>query len=426
MATNATETRDKCINILYDIVTIVISIADITTDVIVLLSFYSQSRTNFFIISLVILIIAHVAYSAAFILRFRVLADYELWQAFVVFLVLLPFGSLVAFIIYFTEDYDSKFAKWFENLTGLDVEHGFEYIWGRKERSKMAQFMIKKLSKNIGFIIEAGIEALPQSLLQITAIVYYKEANYVSIASIFLSMFSVMSKSLVFSKAIDIKTYIWTWLCIVIDFFGIFFTLTWVFYTNDDLLQPVFWGYFSIIGQIWIYKVLIGIVPFVILGILSWFFYFYFEMVCSEIWYTYNGQHNTTNCTKIFQSILFFIVGTIGVFVAAPIGFLGLEIFNFSLFALVVFFECTDRFANYSKPQVNQLINGSIKFISKNRMWRRIRILAINYFITKDGIPSTYTRSLALNAYIDAIDNEKGIDGLKLRLILYFSKILLY
>ena len=35
-----------------------------------------------------------------------------------------------------------------------------------------------------------------------------KEANYISIASIFLSMFSVMTKSLVFSQGIDIKTYI--------------------------------------------------------------------------------------------------------------------------------------------------------------------------------------------------------------------------
>ena len=121
------------------------------------------------------------------------------------------------------------------------------------EDSKIIQFIKKKLDKHLGFILEAAIEAFPQSLLQIIAIVYYQEANYISIISILLSMCSVMSKSLVLSQGIDKSTFVWTWLCVVTDFFGIFFTLTWVFYSHDSI-HGEFLGYFNIFGEIFFWK----------------------------------------------------------------------------------------------------------------------------------------------------------------------------
>ena len=102
-------------------------------------------------------------------------------------------------------------------------------------------------------MLEALIEAFPQSLLQIIAIVYYQEANYVSIISILISMFSVMTKSLILSQGVEKYTFIWTWLCVVTDFFGIFFTLTWIFYSNDAI-ESEYFGYFNIFGIIWWYK----------------------------------------------------------------------------------------------------------------------------------------------------------------------------
>eukprot|EP01084_Bolivina_argentea_P310229 536784_1 len=193
---------------------------------------------TFFVLSLIILIIARMAYSAAFIWRYDILTNEHILCTVALFFILIPLGSMVSFIIFFTDDPNSKFSQRFKKLTNWSVENSLRKNNLKHSQSKMTQWIIKKLSKHIGFIIEAGIEALPQSLLQIIAIVYYKEANYVSIVSIFLSMFSVMTKSLVFSKGIDIKTYIWTWLCIVVDFFGIFFSLTFVFYTNETVLYP--------------------------------------------------------------------------------------------------------------------------------------------------------------------------------------------
>ena len=59
----------KCLNAGYDILTILISIADVATDIIVLIDWYNKERMAFFFISLSILILAQCAYSIAFALK---------------------------------------------------------------------------------------------------------------------------------------------------------------------------------------------------------------------------------------------------------------------------------------------------------------------------------------------------------------------
>ena len=141
----------------YDTITILISIADVTTDIIVLISFYNQGRISYFVISLIILILAQLAYSILFIIRYDVFKS--ACQTLSTFFILLPFGSFVSFIIYFTNDPNSwlstKMKKW-----RFDVNNSFLINHKRSNHSKMRQWMIKKLSKHIGFIIEAGVEGI--------------------------------------------------------------------------------------------------------------------------------------------------------------------------------------------------------------------------------------------------------------------------
>eukprot|EP01084_Bolivina_argentea_P268792 456645_1 len=412
--------ENKWIDWVYDTVTVLISIADITTDIIVLLSFYYQSRTVFFIISLCILILSQIAYSIVFIWRYDVWYDHGLSVAVPVFFALLPFGFITSFIIMFTDDPDSWFTELFGDITHLDTRYSIRYDNMSATQNKKTQWMIKKLSKNIGFITEAAIEAIPQSLLQLIAIVYYKEANIISIISIFLSMFSVMTKSIVFSQGIDIKTYIWTWLCIVVDFFGIFFTLSWVFYTNNTLLQPIFLGYFSIIAKIWFYKVIISIIPVVIAGIGAWFTFILWKLLLDEIWTGYppGSSCATTSdiCTNMAYSFFLIIGGSIGVLLVAPVGLIGLEIFCFSFCAFGVWTFGTERWANYSHNEVNTWVNQMLDFIHKPSVFnhgdRMIRMLSVNHSISTN-ISSWYRRSTDLNTYANKIYENHGLDGLK-------------
>ena len=66
----ASRVTRKCLNMSYDLLTILISIADVATDIIVLIDFYNKDRMVFFGISLAILILAQCAYSIAFAMRY--------------------------------------------------------------------------------------------------------------------------------------------------------------------------------------------------------------------------------------------------------------------------------------------------------------------------------------------------------------------
>ena len=66
----ATKVTKKCCNMSYDLLTILISIADVTTDIIVLIDFYNKDRMVFFGISLAILILAQCSYSIACAVRY--------------------------------------------------------------------------------------------------------------------------------------------------------------------------------------------------------------------------------------------------------------------------------------------------------------------------------------------------------------------
>ena len=60
-----------------------------------------------------------------------------------------------------------------------------------------------KGDQHLGFLAESFLEALPQTILQITGILYYQEASLISMVSIILSMTSVASKGLIMSYSMN-------------------------------------------------------------------------------------------------------------------------------------------------------------------------------------------------------------------------------
>eukprot|EP01083_Nonionella_stella_P163472 538142_1 len=241
-----------------------ISIADLCTDLYVLYEYYVLDRTVFFSLSCIVICLAQLAYCFAFTAQFSHYSD-PIGYKICTFISCVPFAPFLSFIIYFAADSESKFSKQF--LSGV-CKLRIEAPYVDKKASKFKKWVQLKFAKHLGFILEAAVEAFPQSIIQMTAIVYYQEAHAVAIISILISMLSVSSKSLIFSRSIDPLTFIWNWLCCVCDFFGIFFTIAWVFYNphNDGTLSSTddtIFGGFSLIGQIWIFKMLICVVPLV-------------------------------------------------------------------------------------------------------------------------------------------------------------------
>ena len=169
-----------CTNIgngLYDILTACISIADVTTDILVISNFYHKEQFTFFWIALSVVIFAQLVYAAAFVLQYANYYDhkkmdgyfnrYEMFGWFLVGLLLSP---IMSFIFYWTSDPDMCLAKIFEKKFALYIkkktsdEDKFRYSWVKEEdkkkteKSPITEWIETKLRKHLGFILEAGIE----------------------------------------------------------------------------------------------------------------------------------------------------------------------------------------------------------------------------------------------------------------------------
>ena len=259
-------------------------------------------------------------------------------------------------------------------------------------------------------------EALPQSILQLVAMVFYKETNLISICSIILSMTSIMIKSFVISTGVEWKSYLLTWLCVITDFFSIFFIVSWIFLSNDDI-NGNFLGYFSILGEIWIFKVGMSIALPCIAGavvycIIGWPFVAYF------FWSCYSDNNDDCMCIAQFLFVLLWLIfGNTLIFslyciLSIIIGLL-FEILCFSHIALFVYKILTDDRWFYEHKDMAKQISEMINFISNASNTRSVkndrimRIICINY-----GFFKTYGPPSRLKKLSQIIENGKKDEAL--------------
>ena len=146
--------NESCLGIFYDILAQIISILDVTTDVIVCIQYYEKDRMIFFWISLSILLLALISYDITFMIN---LGDESGWRSVGLFLTMFPLSPFIPYILYFTADPESKFSKWFKRSCCFNI-----WLEDRKSVpsnvSKLRQFMEEKVMKHLGFIIEALVE----------------------------------------------------------------------------------------------------------------------------------------------------------------------------------------------------------------------------------------------------------------------------
>ena len=428
--------QSKCFNRFYDGLTIFISIADVTTDIMVLLSYYENNRMTLFYISLVILLLAQFGYVMVFIFTFEIedflnklqetliciccdfyccikggdtcstkcpgcikccnrccdKMDNKCCTGVLIFMTVIivgtmattilaismSLGHLVAFLMYFAEDKDSRVCKMLRQYCGIVKRSRIPL---EDHLSDQTKFAIDKINKHGGFILEAFMEALPQSILQLTAMVYYKETNIISIGSILLSMTSIMTKSFVISQGVEWKSYLFCWLCVITDFFSIFFIVSWIFLSND-YINGNFLNYFSFVAEMWFYKVGISILPPILAAPVAYvLFGFWFAIY--EIW---RGNEYEPWWFQIMIILAFVIFGNgllvAGYFIAAVVFGLLAEIFCFTIVAGFVFIFLTADRWDYQTKTVSKVVKEMLDFISDasyTKNDRIIRILCLNY-----------------------------------------------
>eukprot|EP01084_Bolivina_argentea_P275227 469314_1 len=244
----------KLVGYIFDVIAAIVSLLDLSTDIIIMITWYYSERMTFFYISLSILILAQISYITVFYYNHGETFGgiKSIYNSCISLLFTIPFTPFLSFIFYIVSDKNSKLREFIDKyLICFNFEWGTHYI--DLDASPQQQWLDEKLYKHLGFLLEALIEAFPQSILQLTAIVYYNEPNIISIISILISMCSVCSKLLLLLLTGEFKGWklkLWLWLCFVVDFFSIFFIVSFAFYNpNNNNLQI----YFITIRNIYIY-----------------------------------------------------------------------------------------------------------------------------------------------------------------------------
>eukprot|EP01083_Nonionella_stella_P041697 112955_1 len=305
-------------NTIYDIMAASISLADIATDIIILVQFYLQNRMIFFYASLSILLLANLSYVMVFMKRYTSGTDFL--GLICVGFMLFPIAPVLSFLMYFMDDNNGCVTQCVLNRCLRNFQFGFYGFVSSERNSHLHQWFETKISKHIGWILESVLESIPQTVLQMIAIVYYNEINIIFFISIALSMMSISTKSLIFSAAISItnKTMLYTWVSSIADFCGLFMSISWIFYSND-----AFNGALKMIRILWVAKICVFVVPLCVYLSLNLWIRAYGRML-----WQFSGNSYTTNkcvggpCVYIVGFVLVTALWAFGVF----LGVIGLEI----------------------------------------------------------------------------------------------------
>lgn len=147
----------KAIGLLFDVMAGVVSLLDLTTDLIILVTWWNQSRMVFFWISLSILSLAQCSYLIVFHAMHG--KRKPCCHSFLSVLCTIPFAPILSFIMYFVTANDSKLAKFIDNYLCC-YNFSYEQHIPDRTKSKMQQAIDEKLHKHIGFLMESMIEGI--------------------------------------------------------------------------------------------------------------------------------------------------------------------------------------------------------------------------------------------------------------------------
>jgi len=148
------------------------------------------------------------------------------------FFAILPFGQLVPLIVWIGS---FKFP-WFDticNKLGLQVRNDVQNETLQTD-DPLSNYISKKMVMHGGFVIESIVESVPQSILQMVAIVLTRQVNLISVVSLVISIVSVSSRGLMVSFSIHRPTFVFNFACFVCDVFRVFCVVSWLFFATPS------------------------------------------------------------------------------------------------------------------------------------------------------------------------------------------------
>ena len=146
----------------FDLVTILISIADVSTDILVIYNFKKAKRNVFFIVALSVMILAQLAYAIAFMLRFEMSPHYHspffLVAKNFIILMALVMAPFVSFIFYWcTIDPNNCLIHFLQKWFNVSDELSSQV---NKNQAPLLVWIQEKLNKHFGFILQGMMQTV--------------------------------------------------------------------------------------------------------------------------------------------------------------------------------------------------------------------------------------------------------------------------
>jgi hypothetical protein len=200
----------------------------VVLDIMVTVQLYEEGLIVLCILSAVVLILASVIYTLIVTVFMHDDWRSNRWML-VRFICVFPVSQLVP-VILLLGAYNVKFVDPF--MSFLDLDSGDSAVAPFSQYDTTRARFKKRIKAHIGFYAECVAEAIPSSLIQITAMFMSDtlRSSPVNIASILVSAIVIVSKGYLVSFSIDTRTFVFNCASVAADIFGAFAIVTWLAY----------------------------------------------------------------------------------------------------------------------------------------------------------------------------------------------------
>ena len=390
----------KCLNEIYDLTSVLLSILDIVTDVWILYLWKHNGLTLFFGIGLTILIFAHCVYILMFLVRFKKGSIgngnitgrglcFSRFLLFILILLLSPFLNILMFINSKYQTYDNKKCcncvitikkkcQSFWNFLGFETDSFTDC-----ERSNIEQLVALIFFKHLGFVIQSLLQSFPQCILQISALFIYGHSYnnyyyYILLISILISLINICSKLLVFSFAFDIPTFFWNWISVVTDFVKVFSVIAWIFWILSNVNSLPSSSLF-ILSEIYFWNVVCVTVPILVI-----------PCITLTIFAIISARDESPNNYIILYYIFVFLAVTLGFALGTAFvcvfGTLLIEILGCTLLMLMVELIGSHRFQTEGHNQLGWTRIFEFIRAAFSESDRIVRIAMLNHQLLREGV----------------------------------------
>ena len=249
MAPKRLETTSK----MFDALFAIISIFDFTTDIIILINWWYNDRLIFFGIGISFILLAHFSYYCAFLLIHAGSGDS--WNIAAYSCSIIPLTPFLGIIWPLVASPDSSLQKLF--CCKIAWNHDGAWIAPYTDTDRVTTWRRNLFYRNTTHVLHAIIQSFPQCILQIVAIYYFKESNNVSLSiSITTSIIMICSQFYVILFIFEIRrivNLIYIISCFAVDFVGITFIISILFYYPSNGESEMS-SYFGMIRYIYLWE----------------------------------------------------------------------------------------------------------------------------------------------------------------------------